>query len=372
MQALRLIGNTHPRIAILSPSVTTGDAVSNDVLGMYMALTNRGIEARIFAEGGSLPGVRVWPASKIKSFLKKPADILIYHYARGWASGLDLIRSLGCRTVIKYHNVTPPEFFLRYNADLARLCADGREQLVPLARAGCDLYLSASAYNLRELLTEGVAPSRSFVVPPFHHIDRLHEIEPDLTTLDRWRDGVTNILMVGRVVPNKGHPALIEAFAAYHYDYNPNSRLIIVGREDKAFHAYSARLRELIRFYAVEDAVVFAGEISDSALKAYYLIGRAFAFASEHEGFCVPLVEAMAMKVPIIAYASSAIPDTVGEAGLVWKERDPYLMAESVNTIVTDHIVRVALCAMGQKRYEQNFTNERIKIEFFRALDRLL
>ena len=359
------------RIAILTSDLVTRDAIGNDVRGMYDALIRRGYEARMYAESWTFDDPKVWPVAEIKDFLRDSGDLLIYHYSIGWASGLDLIRSLGCRTVIKYHNVTPPEFFLRYNADLARLCADGREQLVPLARAGCDLYLSASAYNLRELLTEGVAPSRSFVVPPFHHIDRLHEIEPDLTTLDRWRDGVTNILMVGRVVPNKGHPALIEAFAAYHYDYNPNSRLIIVGREDKAFHAYSARLRELIRFYAVEDAVVFAGEISDSALKAYYLIGRAFAFASEHEGFCVPLVEAMAMKVPIIAYASSAIPDTVGEAGIVLERRVPYLMAESLNLLAADERLNAALGMAGWRRYLQCFTNGHIEAAFMRALSHL-
>jgi glycosyltransferase involved in cell wall biosynthesis len=95
-------------------------------------------------------------------------------------------------------------------------------------------------------------------------------------------------------------------------------------------------------------------------------------FASEHEGFCVPLVEAMAMKLPIMAYASSAIPGTVGEAGLVWSERDPYLLAESLDVIVRDERASVALGMKGRRRYEEKFTNERIESEFLRALDRLL
>jgi glycosyltransferase involved in cell wall biosynthesis len=208
------------------------------------------------------------------------------------------------------------------------MCLVGREQITAIARAGCDLYLSASEYNRRELLDEGAEKGRSFVVPPFHHIDRLQDIAADLQMLDRFRDGKTNVLMVGRVAPNKGHPELIEAFAAYHHDYNRDSRLIIVGKEETRLKKYSALLREMVKRLKLEGAVKFTGGVSDSGLKACYQSASLFMTTSEHEGFCVPLVEAMAMKVPIVAYASSAIPDTVGDVGLVWKERKPYLLAE--------------------------------------------
>ena len=360
------------RIAIVTPSITTGDAVSNDVLGMYGVLQRRGYDTRIYAEGWTLREPKVRPALKIKQFIKDSTDLLIYHYSRGWAYGLELLRGAKYRTAVKYHNVTPPEFFVRFNKNYARMCAEGREQLSVIARARCDLYMSASAYNELELLREGVAAAESYVVPPFHHIDRLNEIEPDREVLNAYRDGRTNILMVGRVSPNKGHPALIEAFAAYHHDYNRHSRLLIVGKEETRLGVYNRLVREIATCLKLYGSVVFTGGVSDHALTAYYQASHVFMSTSEHEGFCVPLVEAMAMKIPIVAYASSAIPSTVERVGLVWDERNPYLMAESVNAIVTDEGVHAALGEMGWQRYQQHFTNERIETQFMSVISQLL
>lgn len=360
------------RIAILTPSMTTGDAVSNDVLGMYDVLKQHGYEVRVFAEGWTIDRPRVSPSPQIGSFLKKPGDILLYHYSRGWDPGLDLLRDLKCRKIIKYHNVTPPEFLADYNSDFAAMCLEGRQQLALIARSASDLYLSDSAYNMRELVSEGAAESKSFVVPPFHHVDRLDSIEPDSNVLDTCSDGKVNICMVGRVAPNKSHPALIEAFAAYHHDYNPHSRLIIVGKEEVRLEKYSTLLRALVSRLKLQDSVVFTGEVSDRALRAYYAAAHVFMITSEHEGFCVPLVEAMAMKIPIVAYASTAIPETVGTAGLVWEDRNPYLLAESIKSIVGDRSVGEALSAMGWRRYAQHFTNARIEAGFLTAINALL
>jgi glycosyltransferase involved in cell wall biosynthesis len=360
------------RIAILTPSITTGDAVSNDVMGMYKILKELRHETRLYAEGWTFDEPTVWPAHKIRSFLKIPSDLLIYHYSRGWDFGLGLLNERKYKTAIKYHNVTPPEFLVRFSEDFARLCQDGRDQLTDIASAGCDLYMSASSYNERELLQAGVPESKSTVVPPFHHIDRLNSIKPDQKILDAYDDGYVNILMVGRAAPNKNHPALIEAFAAYHHDYNQQSRLLIVGKEETRLNAYNKLLREMAKHLKLQDAVVFAGEVSDSALKAYYSLADVFMMTSEHEGFCVPLVEAMSMKIPIVAYGSSAIPDTVGGVGLVWNERNPYLLAESVNSIVKGNGIGASLGQMGLSRYEQHFTNERIKARFLNAIGKLL
>jgi len=361
-----------PRIAIVTPSITTGDAVSNDVLGMYDALTRSGQEVRLFAEGWTLQRPAVSPFTKVNGFLKKSADVLIYHYSRGWPPGLDLLQGLERRSVVKYHNVTPPEFLVKYNTEYANMCLEGRQQLGPIARANCDRYLSASAYNMSELLAEGACASKNFVVPPFHHIDRLHSIEPDRDVLDSYDDGKINICTVGRVSPNKGHPALLEAFAAYHHDYNRHSRLIIVGKEETRLAKYSGLLREMVKRLKLQQAVVFTGEVSDRALKAYYHAAHIFMMTSEHEGFCVPLVEAMSMRLPIVAYSSSAIPETLGSVGLVWDERNPYFLAESIKAVVNDHALSKSLEDLGRRRYEQYFTNEKIEQKFFRAMDGLL
>jgi glycosyltransferase involved in cell wall biosynthesis len=198
----------------------------------------------------------------------------------------------------------------------------------------------------------------------------LQTIEPDMDVLDAYKDGRVNILMVGRLSPNKGHAALLKAFATYSYHYNGNSRLLIVGKDE--FEAYSAPLRRAVSHLALEDDVVFAGAVTDEALKAYYMAAHVFMITSEHEGFCVPLVEAMAMKIPIVARSSSAIPLTVGDAGLVWEEDDAFLLAESVDYLVRDEALRAALSLKGWQRYEQNFTNERIEKDFLEALRQIL
>ena len=119
------------------------------------------------------------------------------------------------------------------------------------------------------------------------------------------------------------------------------------------------------------NAVVFTGGVSDEELKAYYLVADAFVTVSEHEGFCVPLVEAMSMKLPITAYASTAIPETVGDAGIVWTERNPMLVAESIDLFVRDNTVRDALGRRGYRRYESMFANEKAEHIFLQAMAKL-
>lgn len=360
------------RVAILTPSITGSDAVSNDVIGMYRVLQRHGFDTRVFAESWTLKFPRISPPNAISGFLKKRDDVLIYHYSRGWDLGLELLGNLKTHAVTRYHNVTPPEFFVDYNADLAEMCHSGRLQLDPIANSGCDRYLSASAYNMRELIDEGAPQLSSFVVPPFHHIDRLLSIPPERKVLEAYGDSKTNICMVGRVAPNKGHPALIEAFAAYHHEYNKESRLLIIGKEETRLRNYSPYLRELANRFRVRDAVVFTGEVSDEALKAYYQAAHAFMITSEHEGFCVPLVEAMAMGIPIVAYASTAIPETVADAGIVWEERNPYLLAETLDRMLKRSTTTVTLSIKGRRRYAENFTNERIETAFLEAMSGIL
>jgi len=359
------------RVAILTPSITGSDAVSNDVVGMYRVLQRHGFDTRVFAESWTLKFPKISSPQAIAGFLKKSDDVLIYHYSRGWDLGLEFLSNHKTHTVIRYHNVTPPEFFVGYNADLAEMCQMGRLQLEPIANSNCNRYISASAYNMRELIDEGAPESRSFVVPPFHHIDRLRSLPPERKVLEAYGDSKTNICMVGRVAPNKGHPALIEAFAAYHHDYNRESRLLIIGKEETRLRNYSPFLRELASRLKVSDAVVFTGEVSDEALKAYYQAAHAFMITSEHEGFCVPLVEAMAMGIPIVAYASTAIPETVAEAGIVWEERNPYLLAETLDRMLKPSI-SVELSLKGRRRYAENFSNERIEAVFLNALSGIL
>lgn len=338
---------------------------------MQAVLQQRGLDARLFANETRATGVESLPATRIKSFLKSPDDVLIYHYSMGWNFGLDLLRDLKRRTVVKYHNITPPEFFADFSLDYENVCRHGREQLRDIAQADCDLYLADSEYNAQELLQEGVDNSKCFVVAPFHQIDKLERLAPDAEVLDNFVNDTVNILMVGRVAPNKGHVALIKTLAVYRREYNPDARLLLVGKEDKPLESYSQYLRQMIAHLDLNGSVVFAGCVSDEQLKSYYLAADFFLLTSEHEGFCVPLVEAMAMKVPIIACASSAIPSTVGKAGLVWEELNPYLLAESIDYLNRDESLSAALGLAGRRRFEEHFSNARIAEDFLSVLSRV-
>ena len=239
------------RFAILTSHLRTGDAVGNDVLGMLRVLERHGFETRMYADSWDFESPRAWPAAEIGNFLEKPDDVLIYHHSIGWQPGIMLLQDLTCRKVVKYHNVTPPEFFAGVSKWHEEKCVEGRRQLETIVSAGCDLYLSASAYNMRDFLDLGASETRSFVVPPFHHLDRLYSMPADMKTIEAYRDGKTNILSVSRVAPHKNQADLIEAFALYHHDHNPQSRLLIVGKEEEAFKSYSARLRDMLKFLSL-------------------------------------------------------------------------------------------------------------------------
>jgi glycosyltransferase involved in cell wall biosynthesis len=360
------------RIAIVSLTISHGDAVGNDALEMGRILSARGHTVALFSSHWVKKSEQSRDLSELDDFLADdPESILIYHHLVGWAAGLDHLRRATCRRVVKYHNVTPGRFFAGFPGDKVRICQLGREQLRDLARADCDLYLSASHYNQGELIDAGAPAERCAVVPPFHHIDRLNGLQPDADVLRRLDDGFTNLLFVGRRAPHKGHRFLIDAFAAYHEHYNRHSRLLLVGRQDPTLVGYTNQLREQASRLGVLEQVLFVDGASEAELRAYYERASVFVLASEHEGFCVPVVEAMALRIPIVAYGTTAVPHTVGDAGLVWDEPDPFVLAQSIDAVVRDAGVRRRLTERGWRRYRQLFANERIETAFLQALQPL-
>ncbi|MGH7224465.1 MAG: glycosyltransferase, partial [Gemmataceae bacterium] len=167
-----------------------------------------------------------------------------------------------------------------------------------------------------------------------------------------------------------GHRYLLDAFAVYHHRYNANSRLVLIGRGEPRQDKYTQSLRQQVWRLGLSGHVIFVDSASDAELKAYYERASVFVLASEHEGFCVPVVEAMALQVPIVAYGSTAVPHTLGDAGLVWDNTDPFLLAQSIDTVVRDVTVRRGLTERGRRRYLEWFTNQRIEDDFLRALRR--
>jgi len=355
------------RIAILTPTLTAADAVSNDVLKMRRVLSKRGHEVRIFAESSSLPEQIDEPAEALQH-LRAAEDVLIYHHSIGCTDAIETLHAASCRKIVKDHNVTPPEFFQGISEHHQHLCESGRSQLKEIIAAQPDLYLADSAFNKSGLLAAGSEEHKTFVVPPFNQADELLAGEADLELFDAYHDDCVNLVMVGGVRPNKGHADLIEAFATYYYNFNSQARLFIVGATNKAFEHYTKNLAEMIDWWSIDSHVVFTGEVSNETLKSYYLLADALLMTSEHEGFCVPLVEAMALKVPIVTYASTAIPETAQGAALMWDERDRYLMAESIDFLQKSEEARTEMIYRGSCRYEENFSNYAIERRFFTVL----
>ena len=360
------------RIAICTSEISYGDAVSNDVFGMFNVLNNCGYNIRIFAENIFVSKPEISHIDKVKDFIKNNNDILIYHYSIGWYKGLKCLTGLNCKKVIKYHNITPPDFFYGLSKDHVILCEAGRKHLSIISKLDADLYLNDSRFNMYEMVSSGAEKLKNFIVPPFNNVKRLKKIKPDFNIIDMYNDENVNIITVGRISPNKGLSDLIDVFARYHEYYNSKSRLFMVGIQSPRLSAHTRYLYDKVKYLNLEDCIIFTGKVSDEQLKTYYLIAKTFMITSYHEGFCVPLVEAMSMKIPIIAYSSTAVPDTIGDVGLVWKELDLNLFSASINEIITNEDIYFQMGEMGWRRYQNNFTNKVIKENFLKTLSILL
>ena len=359
-------------IAICTPEISYNDAVSNDVIGMFDAISNQDFKVGIFAQNIFIKHKAVRVVDSIGEFIKHSKDIIIYHLSTGWFKGLDILINLDCKKIIKYHNITPPEYFYGFSSDHMATCKGGREQLDVIAGLDLDMYLNDSRFNMMEMVSKGVKDSKCFVVPPFNNIKRLRNLKPDFNILKKYNDEKVNILSVGRVAPNKGFEKLIEVFAVYNKYFNEASRLIIVGDKHPRLAAYINYLSDKVRHLNLENSVVFTGKVSEEKLKSYFIISKNFILTSYHEGFCVPLVEAMSLKVPVLAYGSTAVTDTIGDGGIAWEDLDIRLMAVTIDEIVNNRDTYFFLGEEGWKRYEGNYTDEKIQKKFLNILGRYL
>ncbi|HEY6986209.1 MAG TPA: glycosyltransferase [Rhodanobacteraceae bacterium] len=357
-------------IGVLVPVLSDKDAVGADALEMAAALERLGHRVRVFAQTTIGRVGRTSKPGALAEFVAAPDALAIYHFSFGWPAALPLLGSLKCRRVVRYHNITPPQFFEGYSPEYMAACASGRAEIAPLAKLDCELYLGASPFNVEDFLDAGVDAARTAVLPPFNRLDRLLHAQADLALLDRFRDRAATWLSVGRLAPNKAHLNLIDAFAAYRMTYDPAARLLVVGRADPRLAKYTDALRARIDQLRLRDAVHFLSDVNDGQLKAAYLVADALVSLSEHEGFCVPLAEAMALGTPIVAYGAGAVAWTSGDAALVWDERDPHLYAASVARLREDASLRRLLRERGLARAHDAFSTEALVRELDEVLGR--
>ena len=283
-------------------------------------------------------------------------DVTIFHFALP-SPMTGAFASLDGARVLQYHNITPAAFFAPYDAGLFRLAALGRQELRTLV-GQVDLALGDSDFNRRELEEMGFAPTG--VMPIAVNIERIVQA-PRRPALEKiLGDGLINILFVGRIVPNKrieDHIRLAEVYKRYVDNYY---RFIFVGRYD-GLPRYYAQVQALItELQMLPDRFWFTGAVPDADLAAFYRWADVYVSLSEHEGFCVPLVEAMAADVPVLAYAAGAVPETLGGAGMLFEPKDLELAAEMLGTLVYDRPVRDRVIE-GQRRRLADFAPARIE-----------
>lgn len=356
------------KAAILIPVLTSKDAVGADALAMAQVLEGFGIETRLFCLSSSGVERKSWPAERLPAFAGGPQDLVIYHFSTGWPAAIEILgRCRGFR-VVKYHNITPASFFKDYSADYGAACASGRREIATIANLGCEMYLGDSAYNLEELFEAGVPRERGGVLAPFHRVEEIVQAEADTNLVDALADGARNFLMVGRIAPNKGHLDLVDAFATYAHAYPDPARLILLGKIDPRLEKYTQAIRERIEGYGLAHHVVWINGASEAQLKAAYLASHVFMLLSQHEGFCVPLIESMAVGTPIVAHASSAVPETLGDAGICWEENDPWLHAASAARLFDDDDLRNELTTAARKRYHDHFKVDVLRRRFLELL----
>lgn len=274
-----------------------------------------------------------------------PGDVLILHYALP-SPLTPALHEQRCRRVLIHHNVTPPEFFLGFDPEMARICRIGRQELETL-RDDVELALGDSEFNRRELEAAGF---RSTGVLPIY-LDFARYREPANPVLRRQlADGASNLLFVGRVQPNKRHEDLIRLACYWKRYIDPGVRLLLVGKLPRRRHYFDALQQYLYEQQFTPEEVVFTGHVAHDELLACYGAARVFVSMSEHEGFGVPLVEAMLLDVPVLAYRAGAVPDTLGPAGVQFDRKQVPELAELAHQLALPGALREAVLAGQRKR----------------------
>ena len=337
------------------PAAHRGDAVGDNARVVRDLVRDRGHESEIYAmtlDDDLRDEIRPWADASARD-----GDVTILHFAVPSPMTM-AFRTLPGARVLQYHNVTPAHFFAPFDAGICRLAWLGREELATLA-GHTDLALGDSEYNRQEL--EELGFDATGVFPIVVDTARLTRAAP-VPALDKLlQDGLVNILFVGRLAPNKkieDHIKLAEQYKRYVDAYY---RFIFVGRTSSVPRYYAA-IRALVEEYRMlPERFWFTGAVPDIELAAYYRHAHAYVSLSEHEGFCVPLVESMAMDVPVLAYAAGAVPETLGGAGITFAPKDLEYAAELLGSLVYDEPVRRKVIA-GQRERLADFDTSRIEI----------
>ena len=345
------------------PAAHRGDAIGDSARRVRQLIRDAGHGSDLFAltiDASLVGDVRPFSDPAARS-----GDVTIFHFALPSPMTAEFAALDGVR-ILQYHNITPASFFAPYDSQLFRLASLGREELRSLA-GRVHLALGDSEFNRQELELLGFSPTG--VLPIAVDTERI-TAAPRIPALEQiLGDGLINILFVGRIVPNKrieDHIRLAELYKRYvdsHY------RFIFVGRYDGVPRYYNAIRALIVQYRMLPERFLFTGAVTDHELAAYYRWADVYVSLSEHEGFCVPLVEAMATDVPVLAHAAGAVPETLGGAGVLFDPKDLEFAAEMTGVLVYDRAVRSKIIE-GQRRRLADFALPRIDAQLRAVLER--
>ncbi len=314
-------------------SLTFGDAIGNQAIYVQSLLRGRGFDSEIFAEAAdSILSGRARDLEEYESF-SSPENVLILHFSIG-SKAASLAERLADKLMLVYHNITPAHFFTPYSRKIAVQCLRGRRELARL-RERASLAVGVSEYNRQEL--EDLGFESTAVLPFLFDPERLTaSANPVITRM--YDDDMANFLFVGRVTPNKRFEDLMKIVKVYQRSIDRKCRLLCVGqfRDVERYYERLIRLADDLELPRVE----FPGQVSTEDLVAFYRVADVFLCMSEHEGFCVPLLEAFQMGVPVVAYDAGAVAETLGGAGILVHEKKFDEIAELASLLVTDDGLR--------------------------------
>ncbi len=331
------------RVDQLLAGFADGDAISQEARILQQTLHGLGLESDIYAPVKTTTPAIAHLARPISEYLTTKRDSVIFHYSIASEASQCFLKS-DCKRIVRYHNITPEHFMRGFDDAVADQLHDSRDQLFSIASQGNEVWAD-SEFNADELRDLSIKKVK--VVPLFFHPSAI-DIKPDSHMLQKLGNGLTNILFVGRMAPNKNVEALMLAFGWYQKTMNTQSRLVLVGSEWSC-PRYFAMLRSLAKTLELSN-VSFEGFVNDAALAACYETAALFVCPSLHEGYCLPLIEAMCHNVPVVARRNGGMPEAIGKSGILFDGDDPKELAVLMDVMIRDSKQREAVLNAQENR----------------------
>lgn len=320
-----------------------GDAISGEAVNLRKILRNWGCESDIYCDPARVSPSLYNECLPLNEYAASVGDVCLHHYGIN-SSSTDVFLASASKKIIIYHNITPAEYFDGFDETVAEQLRSGRARLRDICRY-VDGVWTVSNFNAVELKNLGIENVHVF---PLLFSSTALDLNPDPLIISKFAGRLKNILFVGRIVPNKRIEDLIMAFAWFNKTINPFSRLLIVG-SNRSAPRYYAMLRMLAGDLDMPN-VCFEGFASPAGLAAYYRVADAYVCPSIHEGYCLPLIEAMHCDVPVIARDAGGMPEAMDGAGVLYSGLDDVELAELINRIITDRALNLKILDSQRER----------------------